>query len=114
DQAGGFHLARCFDRRRDVWGNRGACARTGSRQRSSRPQTCQRGVLRMPLVVKSPGLSTNRDATTCAAIANTKGVTRTALFAMLQTSHKEMPNLVIKGDDAQNIIAYILSLKGGD
>ena len=33
---------------------------------------------------------------------------------MLQTSHKEMPNLVIKGDDAQNIIAYILSLKGGD
>jgi hypothetical protein len=25
-----------------------------------------------------------------------------------------MPNLVIKGDDAQNIIAYILSLKDGD
>ena len=49
-----------------------------------------------------------------AAIANTKGVTRTALFAMLQTSHKKMPNLVIKGDDAQNIIAYILSLKDGD
>jgi len=62
----------------------------------------------MPLVVKSPGLSTNPDAPTFAAIANTKGVTRTALFAMLQTSHKEMPNLVIKGDDAQNIIAYIL------
>jgi mono/diheme cytochrome c family protein len=66
------------------------------------------------LVVKSPGLSTNPDAPTFAAIANTKGVTRTALFAMLQTSHKEMPNLVIKGDDAQNIIAYILSLKDGD
>jgi mono/diheme cytochrome c family protein len=62
------------------------------------------------LVVKSPGLSTNPDAPTFAAIA----VTRTALFAMLQTSHKKMPNLVIKGDDAQNIIAYILSLKDGD
>jgi len=25
-----------------------------------------------------------------------------------------MPNVVIKGDDANNIIAYILSLKEGD
>jgi mono/diheme cytochrome c family protein len=66
------------------------------------------------LVVKRPGLSSNPDAPTFAAIANTKGVTRTALFAMLQTSHQKMPNLVIKGDDAQNIIAYILSLKEGD
>jgi hypothetical protein len=33
---------------------------------------------------------------------------------MPQTSHKKMPNLVIKGDNVQNIIAYILSLKDGD
>ena len=37
-----------------------------------------------------------------------------ALAAALQTSHPTMPNFVIKGDDANNIIAYILSLKESD
>jgi mono/diheme cytochrome c family protein len=66
------------------------------------------------LVVKSPGRSTDPDAPTFATIANTKGVTRAGLFARLHTSHQLMPNIVIKGEDAQNIIAYILSLKEGD
>ena len=39
------------------------------------------------------------------------GLSTAALAASLQTSHRTMPNVVIKGDDADNIIAYILSLK---
>jgi len=30
---------------------------------------------------------------------------------MLETSHRNMPNIVRKGDDLNNTIAYILSLK---
>ena len=46
------------------------------------------------------------------AVAETKGVTRLALTAFLQTPHADMPNLVVTGEDADNVIAYILSLKG--
>jgi hypothetical protein len=34
----------------------------------------------------------------------------TALAAALQTSHETMPNVVIKGSDLSDVIAYILSL----
>ena len=43
-------------------------------------------------------------------IANVPGMTSAALTVALQTSHRYMPNIIIKGRDAQNIIAYILSL----
>ena len=66
------------------------------------------------IVVKEAGRSTNPDAPTFAAIAGTKGLTGAALIAMLQTAHRSMPNVVIKGDDINNITAYILSLKDGD
>jgi hypothetical protein len=29
----------------------------------------------------------------------------------LQTSHRTMPNLVLKDDETRNVIAYILSLR---
>jgi hypothetical protein len=38
-------------------------------------------------------------------------MTAAALRAALNTSHRTMPNLVIKDDDADSIIAYILSLR---
>jgi mono/diheme cytochrome c family protein len=57
------------------------------------------------------GGSTNPDAPTFKVIANTPGMTSAALTVALQTTHRTMPNLVIKGDASQNIIAYILSLK---
>ena len=63
---------------------------------------------------KVAGRSTDADAPTFEAIAKTPGLTSTALAAALQTSHRTMPNVVIKGDDANNIIAYILSLKERD
>jgi len=66
------------------------------------------------LVDKVAGRSTNADAPTFEAIAKTPSLTSAALAAALQTSHPTMPNFVIKGDDANNIIAYILSLKESD
>jgi mono/diheme cytochrome c family protein len=52
-----------------------------------------------------PGLATFR------VIANTPGMTGTALAVWLRTPHKEMPNLVIEADDRADLIAYILSLR---
>jgi mono/diheme cytochrome c family protein len=45
------------------------------------------------------------------AIANTPGMTAMALAVWFRTSHPTMPNIVIHGDDMDNITAYILSLR---
>lgn len=66
------------------------------------------------LVVKETGRSTNPDAPTFEAIAKTPGLTSAALVVALQTSHRTMPNIVIKGADMNDIVAYILSLREGD
>lgn len=66
------------------------------------------------LVVKETGRSTNPDAPTFEAIAKTPGLTSAALAAMLRTSHRTMPNIVIKGTDMNDIVAYILSLGESD
>jgi cytochrome c2 len=50
-------------------------------------------------------------ATPFQAVADTGGMTRTALIVFLNSPHPTMPNLVVAGDDADNIIAYIMSLK---
>jgi mono/diheme cytochrome c family protein len=60
------------------------------------------------------GRSTNPSAPTFKTIANTPGLTSTALAAMLQTSHRNMPNIVIRGAEVNDIIAYILSLRDSD
>jgi mono/diheme cytochrome c family protein len=44
-------------------------------------------------------------------IANIPGMTSRALTVALRTSHRSMPNLVVKGRDAEDLVAYILSLK---
>jgi hypothetical protein len=44
-------------------------------------------------------------------VANTKGMTATALTVWLTTSHPTMPNFVIEAHDMDNVVAYILSLK---
>ena len=87
-------------------------AQVGSAQQGLRlaRETCAQ----CHLVDKGAGRSTNPNAPTFEAIANTPGLTTAALAVALQTSHSTMPNLVIKGDDANDIIAYILSLKESD
>lgn len=44
-------------------------------------------------------------------IARSEGMTATALYAFLTTPHDLMPNLVLKPDEAADVIAYILSLR---
>jgi mono/diheme cytochrome c family protein len=55
--------------------------------------------------------SPNPDSPAFAAVAATPGITRTALSVFLQSPHPTMPNLIVAGEDADNLIAYILSLK---
>jgi mono/diheme cytochrome c family protein len=55
--------------------------------------------------------SSNLAAPTFDDIANVPGMTSRALTVALRTSHRSMPNLVIKGRDAEDLVAYILSLK---
>ena len=54
------------------------------------------------LIVIGPGF---RD------IANTRGITATALRAFLATSHPKMPNLILTPQETADVIAYILSLR---
>ena len=44
-------------------------------------------------------------------IANTPGMTATALTAALLTSHRTMPNLILNANERSDVIAYILSLR---
>ncbi len=44
-------------------------------------------------------------------IANTPGMTETAILVWLQTPHPTMPNLMIETGDRDDVIAYIASLK---
>ena len=55
--------------------------------------------------------STNPAAPAFEDIANLPGMTATALTVALRTSHQSKPNIIVQGRDAENIIAYILSLK---
>ena len=44
-------------------------------------------------------------------MATTPGMTHRALAVWLQSSHENMPNLMVPQDDRDDVIAYILSLK---
>lgn len=65
------------------------------------------------LVEKLPEQSPNLIAPTFERIANIPGMNSTALTAALRTSHESMPNIIIKGSDLSDVIAYILSLRKG-
>jgi mono/diheme cytochrome c family protein len=66
------------------------------------------------LVDKVADRSSNAAAPSFERIANVPGMTSAALTAALRTSHETMPNVIIKGNDMGDLVAYILSLKGGD
>lgn len=56
-------------------------------------------------------LSPVAEATHFVTLANTPGMTGTALAVWLQTPHPSMPNFVIEPKDRDDVIAYIVSLK---
>jgi cytochrome c len=43
-------------------------------------------------------------------VANTSGMTATAIRVFLRTSHPKMPNLILTPEETEDVIAYILSL----
>lgn len=52
-----------------------------------------------------------RTGPTFTAIARRNGTTALSLNAFLRSNHNQMPNFVITRGDADDIVAYILSLK---
>jgi mono/diheme cytochrome c family protein len=65
-------------------------------------------------VEAGPAVSPNAAAPRFEDIADTPGMTETALSAALRTSHRTMPNVMPDSAQLNNIIAYILSLKHAD
>jgi cytochrome c2 len=56
--------------------------------------------------------SPRSEATPFTIISQTPGINDRALAAFLQTPHAAMPNLVVTGQDRDDLIAYIISLRG--
>jgi mono/diheme cytochrome c family protein len=54
----------------------------------------------------------NADATHFADTASRPGMTATALRVWLRTSHPTMPDIILGPDETDDIVAYIMSLKG--
>ena len=55
--------------------------------------------------------SPNSQAPSFTAVASTPGMTAMALNVFFQTPHRTMPNFILKSDQKNDIIAYIMSLK---
>ena len=62
-------------------------------------------------VEKGQPRSRNGHAPTFETLATTPGMTPMALMVALRTSHKEMPNLVLKNQEVDDVIAYVATLK---
>lgn len=60
--------------------------------------------------VGRPGAVPSRDLD-FAAIARMPSTTEMSLRAFLQSSHREMPNVILQPQDRDDIITYILSLR---
>jgi mono/diheme cytochrome c family protein len=56
--------------------------------------------------------SPNPMAPSFSNLANWPGMTDMALRAWLQSSHRSMPSIVLDNNETNDVIAYILSLKG--
>jgi mono/diheme cytochrome c family protein len=61
-----------------------------------------------PAEIVSPRL----EATPFSVFARAPGLNDTALGVFLQTPHAEMPNLVVSGQNRDDLIAYIIGLRG--
>ena len=62
-------------------------------------------------VLGSQTASPNAKATPFKVVANTPGMTGTAIAVWLRTPHPTMPNLIVAGDDLENLVSYILDLR---
>jgi mono/diheme cytochrome c family protein len=62
-------------------------------------------------VEKGQRPSPNGQAPNFETIAKTPGMRAIALTAVLRTSHRNMPNIIIAGEDLRDVAAYFLSLQ---
>ena len=62
--------------------------------------------------VRTQEVSINALAPPFDSIAETKGMSETALSVLLRTPHRDMPNLALEDQERADIIAYIMTLKG--
>jgi tetratricopeptide (TPR) repeat protein len=62
-------------------------------------------------ILRTDAASPNRQAPPFKKIANTPGMSITALTVWSRTAHQTMPNLVIAPNDMDDLIAYILGLR---
>jgi mono/diheme cytochrome c family protein len=62
-------------------------------------------------ILKTETESPRQGVATFKRIAETPGMTATALAVWLQTPHPTMPNLIVPPSDRADLIAYILSLR---
>ena len=62
-------------------------------------------------VAAGQDVSPNRSAPTFMVIANTPGMTSTALNAWLHSAHASMPNLIVEASDRADIAAYLATLR---
>jgi len=62
-------------------------------------------------IEKGAPRSPNGNAPAFQGVARTPGMTAMALRVALRTPHREMPNLVLKEDQVDDIIAYLATLK---
>jgi mono/diheme cytochrome c family protein len=64
-------------------------------------------------VQKRQAPSPNPSAPRFVTIAAVPGMSSTALYAALQTSHRLMPNVILDSNQMTDIVAYILTLRDG-
>jgi hypothetical protein len=57
-------------------------------------------------------MSPRSEATPFSVVSRTPGINEQSLAVFLQTSHASMPNLVVTGQNRDDLIAYIVSLRG--
>jgi mono/diheme cytochrome c family protein len=62
-------------------------------------------------VEKGATISPAADVPSFQDVADTTGMSPRALVVWLQTSHPNMPNLILPPDDMDNVVAYIMSLR---
>lgn len=90
----------------------GAVAQEGGDPRQGQ-EVARQVCARCHAVGKGEGSSPVGNAPTFETIARTPGMSPLALTVALRSSHETMPNLVLAPDEHNDVVAYILSLKGG-
>jgi mono/diheme cytochrome c family protein len=64
------------------------------------------------VVTPAETVSPRPEATPFSVISRLPGLNERALGVFLQTPHAEMPNLVVTGQERDDLISYIISLRG--